>query len=58
MDPRVETLRSRHADLESALLTEAARPAPDFLRIRDLKRRKLRIRDLIAIRERLRTPAT
>ncbi len=57
MDPRAETLRSRHADLELAVLTEMARPLPDFLRIRELKRRKLRIRDLIAIRERLRTPA-
>ncbi len=57
MDPRVETLRSRHADLEHAVSIEMARPAPDFLRIRELKRRKWRIRDLIAIRERLRTPA-
>jgi hypothetical protein len=57
MDPRIETLRSRHADLESAVSIEMARPAPDFGRIRELKRRKLRIRDLIAIRERLRTPA-
>ena len=57
MDPRLESLRSRHAELESTLSTETARPAPDFLRVRDLKRRKLRIRDLIAIRERLGTPA-
>jgi hypothetical protein len=57
MDPRVETLRSRHAVLEHAVSIEMARPLPDVLRIRELKRRKLRIRDLIAIRERLRTPA-
>lgn len=55
MDPRAETLRSRHADLEHAVSMEMARPLPDFLRIRELKRRKLRIRDLIALRDRLRT---
>ncbi|MDZ4775150.1 MAG: DUF465 domain-containing protein [Alphaproteobacteria bacterium] len=43
IDPHVETLRSRHADLESEFSTEAARPAPDVLRIRKLKRRKLRV---------------
>lgn len=57
MDPRAKTLRSRHADLEHAISMEMARPLPDFLRIRELKRRKLRIRDPIAIRERLPTPA-
>ena len=57
MDPRAETLRSRHADLEHAVSIEMARPLPDFLRIRELKRRKLRVRNLIVIRERLRTPA-
>ncbi len=57
MDPRAETLKSRHADLEHAVSMEMARPLPDFLRIRELKRRKLRIRDLIELRERLRTPA-
>ena len=57
MDPRVETLKSRHAALDGALKIEMARPAPDFLCLRQLKRRKLRIRDIIAIRERLRAPA-
>ena len=53
MDPRVEALKSRHAALEHALAIEMARPAPDFLCVRLLKRRKLGIRDIIAIRERL-----
>ena len=57
MDPRAETQRRRHADLESAVSIEMARPAPDALRLLEYKRRKLRIRDLIAIRERLQTPA-
>ncbi|PZO48754.1 MAG: hypothetical protein DCF16_15830 [Alphaproteobacteria bacterium] len=57
MDSRLDNLRSRHGDLESAVSTETARPAPDFLRIREFKRRKLRIRDLIAIRERMQAPA-
>jgi|CXWL01.1.fsa_nt_gi hypothetical protein len=57
MDPRVATLKSRHAEIERALAIEMTRPSPDFVSVRELKRRKLRIRDIIAIRERLRTLA-
>jgi hypothetical protein len=57
MDARLESLKTRHAELETSLAEEMARPAPDFLRVRDLKRRKLFLRDAIALRERFRTPA-
>jgi|GEM_PF-2760784 len=57
MDSSIETLRSRHADLESAVSIEMACPAPDALRLLEFKRHKLRIRELIAIRERIQTPA-
>lgn len=57
MDARLETLKTHHTKLEDALADEMARPAPDFLRVRDLKRRKLLLRDAIALRDRLRTPA-
>ena len=57
MDPRLEALKSRHAAFERALEIEVTRPAPDFWSVREFKRRKLQIRDLIAIREKLRTPA-
>ncbi len=56
MDPRIEALKSRHAAFEQALATELTRPAPDFLGVRELKRRKLRIRDIMANRERRRAP--
>lgn len=53
MGPRVEARRCRHADLESTVSIDMPRQAPDVLR----KRCKPRIHDLIAIRERLQTPA-
>lgn len=44
-DARIESLRSKHAELEAVLDTEARRPLPDEKLIIALKRRKLRIKD-------------
>jgi hypothetical protein len=43
----LETLRARHADLEAAVRQEIARPLPDEQRLTDLKRQKLRLKDMI-----------
>ncbi len=47
-DSRLDTLASRHADLEHAIEEETHRPLPDQLRVTQLKREKLRIKDEIA----------
>ncbi|MBM3518020.1 MAG: DUF465 domain-containing protein [Alphaproteobacteria bacterium] len=44
----IETLRSRHRELEQEIDDEARRPLPDSMRIAELKRLKLRIKDDIA----------
>lgn len=53
-DPRLNSLRARHAELDVAIAEELARPLPDFLSIRALKRRKLMLKQ--AITERSREP--
>jgi hypothetical protein len=47
IEQRIETLKASHASVEAALHTENTRPHPDDVRIRDLKRAKLRIKDEI-----------
>jgi len=47
IEQRIETLKSSHASVEAALHAETTRPQPDDVRIRDLKRAKLRIKDEI-----------
>lgn len=47
-DVHVETLKTRHADLETRLQSELVRPHPDASRVAALKREKLRIKDEIA----------
>jgi hypothetical protein len=42
---RVESLKAKHADLETAIESQIRSPNPDKSRINDLKRRKLRIKD-------------
>lgn len=44
----VEALRAKHATLKHAVEEENQRPHPDDLRIAELKREKLRIKDEIA----------
>lgn len=51
-DPRLASLRDRHAALDAAIAEELSRPLPDFLRIRALKRRKLMLKEAIAQRSR------
>ncbi len=42
---RFQSLRRKHMKLETQIEQEAARPAPDSLRLRTLKTLKLRTRD-------------
>ncbi len=44
----VEELRIEHQSLEQQIVEENLRPHPDELRISELKRQKLRIKDEIA----------
>lgn len=46
-DARIESLRSKHQELEAALESEGRRPIPDPAMIADLKRQKLRLKDEI-----------
>ena len=48
LDVRIEQLRNQHQTLEDEIDQELARPAPDDLRVRALKAKKLRIKDEIA----------
>lgn len=45
---QIEMLKARHAELETALNTEANKPQPDQMTVADIKKRKLRIKDEIA----------
>ncbi|MGH7091228.1 MAG: YdcH family protein, partial [Stellaceae bacterium] len=51
LQDRIETLRSRHRNLEELIDQEISRPLPDASMINDLKRQKLRIKDEIALLE-------
>ncbi|MDA0663057.1 MAG: YdcH family protein, partial [Proteobacteria bacterium] len=44
-EPRISSLKKRHASLETALDHEACRPMPDTGTIAHLKREKLAIKD-------------
>lgn len=44
-DARIESLQTKHAELDAVLETEARRPIPNPAMIADLKRQKLRIKD-------------
>ncbi|MBR9972073.1 YdcH family protein [Magnetospirillum sulfuroxidans] len=45
LQDRIESLRARHAALDTAIESETRRPLPDESQIADLKRKKLRIKD-------------
>ncbi|HLI65830.1 MAG TPA: DUF465 domain-containing protein [Caulobacteraceae bacterium] len=45
VEARIRELGSRHETLERAIQEEAGRPAADDLRIRELKRRKLKLKE-------------
>lgn len=44
-DAHVQALASKHANLERIIAQEISRPSPDSLRIAELKRRKLQIKE-------------
>ena len=45
---RIESLRSQHAVVDNAIREESHRPHPDELRLHELKREKLLLKDEIA----------
>ena len=45
IEARIRELGSRHQTLERALHEELSRPAADDLRVRELKRQKLRLKE-------------
>jgi hypothetical protein len=47
IEARIRELGSRHETLERAIQDETSRPAADELRLRELKRRKLRLKEEI-----------
>ncbi len=47
-EAHVESLKTKHANLDDQILSENQRPIPDSLRVSELKKRKLRIKDEIA----------
>ena len=48
VEEHIETLRAKHASLEEAIDQENMRPHPDDMKLQELKREKLRIKDEIA----------
>ncbi len=46
-DERLDILNDKHATLERAIEEESLRPHPDDIRLSELKREKLRIKDEI-----------
>ena len=47
----IYNLRRKHRELDEEIRREARTPAPDSLRLQALKRRKMALRDEIAMRE-------
>jgi hypothetical protein len=47
MQDHIVALHARHAGLEAAVRLEIARPLPDEQRLSELKRQKLRLKDMI-----------
>ena len=45
IDARIRELGNRHRSLEAAIAEELSRPAVDTLRLTELKRRKLRLKE-------------
>ena len=45
---KIEALKAQHQALETALEQESKRPKPDDAQIHDLKKQKLRIKDMIS----------
>jgi len=45
IDAHVETLNAKHAEIEKIIAREEHRPIPDTLRLGELKKRKLRLKE-------------
>ncbi len=48
LEQRIESLRKRHAHIETQLHEEESRPAPDIAKVQELKKEKLVLKDEIA----------
>lgn len=48
----VSTLTEQHASLDAVISEESQRPNPDFIRISELKREKLRLKEQLEIARR------
>ncbi|TDQ84504.1 hypothetical protein A8950_1061 [Dongia mobilis] len=48
-----ESLKAKHADLDAKIAAEERRPHPDDAAIHELKKQKLRIKDELAVLERV-----
>ncbi|MFO0995521.1 MAG: YdcH family protein [Alphaproteobacteria bacterium] len=48
MDPRIETLKAKHAELDKQISDLENQPKPDDITIHELKKQKLRVKDEIA----------
>jgi len=46
---RIDTLRRRHAEIDTRIAAEQQRPMPDMARLKQLKTEKLGLKDAIAI---------
>jgi hypothetical protein len=48
LDSRIRELNDRHKKLDAAIAAEQKRPSSDDVRLHELKRQKLRIKDELA----------
>ncbi|MBU4530924.1 MAG: YdcH family protein [Hoeflea sp.] len=53
MIARLRALRARHGILQAKIDAETSRPRPDTIRVKILKKMRLKLRDQIALYERL-----
>jgi len=47
IEPHIESLREKHARLDQVINEESGRPHPDEVRLHELKREKLKLKDTI-----------
>jgi hypothetical protein len=48
MDPQIETLKAKHAELDKQINEMESQPRPDEIAIHELKKLKLRVKDEIS----------
>ena len=49
IESRIRELGARHQTIDRAIADEAHRPSADFLKLRELKRRKLKLKEEIEV---------